>query len=205
MAAVNVRTARELRAMLRRKYSRTSEAIKMPEYLVAFEVPIDGRPRWADMPEVRARQRVDAVAVGLWKRTEHLVHGFELKVTRADLMHELRDPTKSAAAVTAFDRWWLVIGNPALLRDDDPLPAGWGVLEPRGNGLGVRVPADPQAGDLDRRTLAGIMQASMRSHGACRGLGVVDGATNMLRRLERNPALAQRVHQDAVARRDRRG
>jgi hypothetical protein len=165
--------AHEMRRRIGIKYGKVTDGIKMPEHLVMFEVQIDGRPRWEGGPV--ARQRIDAVAVGIWKKTQHLVHGFEIKVSRADLLAELRDPTKAAASVRLCDRWWLALGSPDLLRDSDDVPDGWGILAASGRGLRTIIRADPQPGERDNRIWAGIVQASLRSHGACRGLGHVAG------------------------------
>jgi len=165
-----------MRRRIGARYGRTTGAVRVPEHLVMFEVAIDGPPRWADHPDLGVkRQRIDAVAVGIWRRTEHLVHGFEIKCSRADLLAELRDPMKAAAGVRACDRWWLALADRSLLRDGDPLPDGWGVLAVRGRGLTVIRDAAPQPGERDGRFLAGLMQAALRAHGACRGLGYVDG------------------------------
>jgi hypothetical protein len=144
-----------------------------PQYVCLFEVPFSGRVQpqhqaWvAEHPEAadrhRARQRFDVLAIGVWSKTQHLVHGFELKVSRADLLHELRDLTKSEVAARMVDRFWLVLGDRALLKDTDPVPESWGILVARGRGLTlVREPA-PQAGEIDRSLVLGIATRALVS------------------------------------------
>lgn len=172
-------TAREMRYRLRRRFEQNTDQNPMPSHAVMFEVAIDGVRRWQH-PDGSAtlqpvKRRIDAVAVGLWAKTQYLVHGVEIKVSRGDLLSELREPEKAATAANTVDRWWLALGDRTLLRDNDPLPDGWGVLAASGRGLTVvREPA-PQAGERSRQFIASMLQASFRSHGACRWLGYQDG------------------------------
>src|SRR5689334_9958361 len=59
----------------------------VPEYLVLFEVALDGRESRTRL--TTGKQRIDAVAYGMWAKTEHVVHGIEIKTSRADLLREL--------------------------------------------------------------------------------------------------------------------
>jgi hypothetical protein len=124
-----------MRRRLTARFGKTSGSMQMPEHAVLFEVPVDGVRRWEyvdndgtrQQAEMPCRRSIDALAVGLWRRTDHLIHGFEIKATRADLRAELRDPDKSEPARRLCDRWWLVLADRKLLGDDAP-PEGWGVL-----------------------------------------------------------------------------
>lgn len=68
----------------------------------------------------------DALVVDLWPSSGHLVHGFEIKVSRSDWLTELKDPDKAEAFKPYCDHWWLAVPDAAIVRDD--LPAGWGLL-----------------------------------------------------------------------------
>lgn len=176
--------AAEVRHLLRIKYQARNGGVGMPEHLLLFEVPVDGRPAFPGVPGLedrRMRQRIDAVAVGMWRKTEHLVHGFEIKVSRADLLAELRDPDKAAAGVAACDTWSLVLA-PGLLRPDDVLPDGWGVLVAGKRALRWSQRPARRVGVQDARFNAGLLQASLRSHGACRGLVQIDAEAKAERR-----------------------
>jgi hypothetical protein len=145
--------ARELRQRVAAKFGREnrwSDAVVLPVHVVLFEVPLMGRmveDRYGN--PLRSRQRIDVVAIGVWGKTDNLVHGFEVKVSRADLMAELRDLSKSEYAARACDRWWLVVAA-GILRDDDPVPESWGILEQRGRGLTIRREPTPQLGETGR-------------------------------------------------------
>lgn len=174
---------RDLRRRLTNRFGRTSGSVGMPEHAVLFEVPVDGVKRWdwetasgaAGTSEMKVRRRIDAVAVGMWKRTDHLVHGFEIKASRADLVKELRDPLKSEPARRLCDRWWLVLADRKLLGDDQ-VPDGWGVLYRSGHGLRVLVKPEPIETVRDPRFVAALVQSAMGGNGAvARGLGRVDG------------------------------
>lgn len=167
---MNTMTARELRQRVAARFGKTSEAVSFPEYVVLFEVPIVGRPRTPlaegesldDYPiALRSRQRLDVVAVGVWNRTSHLVHGFEVKVSRADLLHELRDLTKSEYAARAVDRFWLVLGDRTLMRDTDPIPESWGILYASGRGLRLLREPGVQEGSLDRTLIVGMVTRAL--------------------------------------------
>lgn len=180
--------ANELRRRLDVRFGKTTEGVRVPEHAVAFEVPFDSAPIEVDgvvVTDYRGRaiakrQRMDAVAVGLWRRTGHSVHGFELKVSRGDLLAELKNPTKAAPAIALCDFWWLVVAADAWRPGDlERIPEDWGVLVTSGHGLRVLRPAvEVERDPLDRRFVAGVMQAWMRrspSYGLGRVAGYVDG------------------------------
>lgn len=97
----------------------------------------------------------DALAVDLWPSSGHPIHGFEVKVSRSDWLHELKDPEKAEAFKPYCDHWWLVVPDVAIVRDD--LPSGWGLLAPDGKGsLRVR----RRAPKLDRQPMPFGMTAA---------------------------------------------
>jgi len=103
-------------------------------------------PAWAVIDEVsnstggNAQRRADAVAIGLWPSHGFAVHGFEIKVSRSDLVRELADPSKADPVGKYCDHWWLVVNDEKLL-DGVALPASWGALAPRGQVLRTVVKA----------------------------------------------------------------
>jgi hypothetical protein len=168
---MNARTTHEMRCRIAARFgSSTTEPRRLtrgpavagaPEYLVLFEVPIEGRASRTHL--TTGRQRIDAVAYGMWAKTSHVVHGIEIKTSRADLLRELRDPSKADAGVAACDYWWLALSGPALLREDDEVPDGWGVLAAHGNGLRTIQEPTRREGMRDDRFVAGLLTAAMRS------------------------------------------
>lgn len=157
-----VATARELRNRVAVKFGKRSEALSYPEHVVLYEVPFVGRTRMSAWGRP-TRQRYDVLAVGIWPSSKQLVHGFELKVSRSDLLHELRDLTKSEHAARNVDRFWLVLGEKTLMRDTDPIPESWGILYASGRGLRKLRDAAPQDGDGARALLAGVATRALVS------------------------------------------
>ena len=73
-----------------------------------------------------SRRYLDSVAVGMYQRTKHEVHGLEIKVRRDDWLAELRKPEKSGAFSGLVNRFWIVA--PKGVVKPDELPDGWGSL-----------------------------------------------------------------------------
>lgn len=85
------------------------------------------------------KRYADALAMDLWPSRGLELHGFELKVSRSDLVAELRDPEKAGAIKRYCDRWWLVIADKAILRGRVAIPEDWGILCPSKLGRSLRV------------------------------------------------------------------
>lgn len=69
----------------------------------------------------------DAVAVGLWASHGHLIQGIEIKVSRSDFLHEMKQPEKSEPVMRYCGRWWLAC--PKGMVKPEELPPTWGMLE----------------------------------------------------------------------------
>lgn len=83
------------------------------------------------LPEVQSpdgRRRADLITAGVTTRNRKIT-GHEIKVTRQDLLVELRDPTKHDPWSRFCDRWYLVVADPAMIEGLD-LPEWWGVMSP---------------------------------------------------------------------------
>ena len=114
-------------------------------------------------PEQRRRtgkqstlRTADAMAIDLWPSAGNLIHGFEIKVSRSDWLCELRDPDKAEAFRPYVDHWWLVVPDPAIVRDD--LPDGWGLLAIGSDG---RLRVRRKAPRLERQPMTASMTASL--------------------------------------------
>lgn len=57
------------------------------------------------------------------------LHGHEIKVTRADVLVELSDPSKADPWARYCTYWWLVVVHPSLV-DGLDIPEVWGVMAP---------------------------------------------------------------------------
>lgn len=141
-------TAR-LREILRDRYP-------PPDWCMAFEVQApreDGGLRFAD-----------AIAFDTRKFAGMQVHGFELKVSRADWLNEHRQPEKAMAARNLCDYWWNVAGSPGIFQADEGFAVD-GLLEVRDGSLVIlrhatrRSPEDFIRRDyLDRSLVAAVMR-----------------------------------------------
>jgi hypothetical protein len=67
--------------------------------------------------------------LGCASATGHHLVGHEVKVSRADVLTELSDLTKTDPWQRYCDYWWLVVPDPALIRGLE-LPESWGVMLP---------------------------------------------------------------------------
>lgn len=136
-----------LRGLLRDRYP-------PPEWVMAFEVQAErdeGGLRFAD-----------AVAFDTRKGAGMAVHGFELKISRADWLNEVKDPAKALPARSLCDYWWVVAGGPGIIERGE-LPPGVGLLVAEEAGFNVSVHAKrprlgPRAFGLDRALVAAMLR-----------------------------------------------
>ena len=97
-------------------------------------------PRYAFFTEVGnvvgfPSRRGDAIAMAMWRSLGLEVHGFEIKMSRTDWMHERLRPDKAEHGLFPYcDRWWLVLSEPEIIKEEE-VPASWGVLVPKGKCL----------------------------------------------------------------------
>ena len=112
------------------------------------------------------RRRADALAFGLHESKGFELHGHEVKTARNDLLRELADPTKGEAFFQYCDRWWLVVGDRALVDDImDRIPAKWGVLAPAGNVLrAIKKAPRLKPKPWTRGFIASVMRQTSETH-----------------------------------------
>ncbi len=79
----------------------------------------------------------DALCFHLWPSGGFEIHGFEIKVTRNDLLKEIQRPRKAENISQFCDRWWLVVGDASIVNLVE-LPPHWGLMIPYGNGLSIK-------------------------------------------------------------------
>ena len=90
-------------------------------------------PEWASFEEVSVgNRRADFVAVNLYQSRFAIV-GIEVKEQRSDWLRELADPQKMEPLFAVCHSVYLAVPDPKIVQDD--LPAGWGLLIPRGGRL----------------------------------------------------------------------
>src|SRR5512139_894295 len=105
----------------------------------------------------------DAIAMSLWPSRGLLLHGHEIKVSRADWLKELKQPEKAESICRFCDHWWVVAGDATVVRDDE-LPPTWGLLVMNGRGLVAKKQA-PQLSPapIDRSFLSGLLRAATKA------------------------------------------
>lgn len=140
-------------------------------------------PRYAYAEHVKnaagfdAPRCADFIAIDLWPGGHGCeLHGHEVKVSRSDWLHELKQPDKAEAFKRYMDRWWLVVPDASIVKPGE-LPEGWGILSLvrnkwPGRGLpdldGHKLRAKVQAPKLTpepmpREMLATLMRSTARS------------------------------------------
>lgn len=111
--------------------------MRTPELLARLQrhyvAPSEPLPGGVFLPEVTltdaSRRRVDALYVGFTSSRGHLLTGHELKVTRADWLHELDQPHKAEAWAPQCHAWVVVAPDTQVVRPEE-LPHGWGLMVP---------------------------------------------------------------------------
>lgn len=122
-------------------------------------------PRYACAEHVKSAAGFDAarcadfIAMDLWPSKGLHLFGHEVKTSRSDWLRELATPGKADPFMRYVDRWWLVVPDRAIVRDD--LPEGWGLLVQRGSRLAVAVRAPLlQPEPMPRNLLAPLLRAT---------------------------------------------
>jgi len=114
-----------------------------------------------------ANRTGDVMVMGLWPSRGLSLQGFEVKVSRADWLREVKQPQKAESLYRYCDHWWLLAAAPDLVQDLE-LPSTWGLLAPKGRGLGIVKPAPQLTPDpMNRSMLAALLKrAWMRAPAA---------------------------------------
>jgi hypothetical protein len=82
-----------------------------------------------------ARRTADMIVQDMWPSSGLALIGHEVKVSRGDWLTELKAPEKAEEFRRYMHRWWLVVSDPRIVRDD--LPDGWGLMAVTRGGLRV--------------------------------------------------------------------
>lgn len=106
----------------------------------------------------KTTRTADALAMSLYPSRGLELHGFEVKVSRADWVHEKENPEKAEEISKFCDRWWIAIGDEKIVQLGELSPT-WGLLIPKGDKLVVKVEAPKlEAKPLDRLMIAAILR-----------------------------------------------
>jgi hypothetical protein len=128
-----------------------ANAIEVPaEKIIAALQTLHGQhhQEWAFFTEVllvgweqRSYPRIDAIAVGGWRKNGYRVVAYEVKVTRSDWLRELKHPEKREPAEEVADECWFATA-PGVIKDGE-VPDGWGLLEVTSTGTRRTIRAAP--------------------------------------------------------------
>lgn len=126
---------------------------KAPEY--AFVRSVQG----GTGASRNAGRQMDAFAMGLWPSRGLARHGFEIKVSRADWLKELKQPHKAEAFARFCHYWWIAVPEATEIVMDLELPDGWGLLEVKGGKVWtVRDAPRREAQDLTIDFIAALLR-----------------------------------------------
>lgn len=102
----------------------------------------------------------DFIAIDTWRSANLATHGVEVKVSRSDWLHELKQPSKAAPFLAWCTYWWLAVPDARMVRPGE-LPEGWGLMAIRGSRGLVACPAAPKrgAGPIPPESLASLLRA----------------------------------------------
>jgi hypothetical protein len=102
-------------------------------------------PAYITLEEVRdatgfdGQRTADAMAISLYRSRGKAVWGFEMKVSRSDWLHELKQPEKAESILRYCNYWALVVPNKDIVKPGE-LPATWGMYVAQKNRLKCVVP-----------------------------------------------------------------
>lgn len=155
----------------RARVAKRTEA-DMLDLLTARYGPQQGVFRYVVARHVRshagfdARRTADFVALDTWPSSGFPIHGHEVKVSRSDWLHELKQPEKAAEFLPFMDFWWLVVSDASIVREDE-LPEGWGLMAVRGDKLvAVRQAPKRKTLPMTETRIAAFMRAAVKTAGA---------------------------------------
>jgi hypothetical protein len=122
-----------------------------------------GAPEWLFLAQTRfgSGRRIDGLALNLWASRGMELHGFEIKASRSDWLRERGLPQKADELAKYVDHWWLVVADASIVHDDE-IPSGWGLMVPRGGGIGVvRESPRTESVPLDRVSCVTIIRDAL--------------------------------------------
>jgi hypothetical protein len=145
----NKRTEREMLTLLRAKFG--AEAGNGPAYAFVDHVRNDAG--------FSATRTIDAVSMSLWPSRGLVLAAYEIKCSRNDWLTELKAPSKAEAFQPYMDQFWLVVSDAEFVKPGE-LPETWGLIVPKGTGLGVikDAPRNQNVKPLDRGMLAALLR-----------------------------------------------
>lgn len=108
----------ELTHMVIEKYGGNNGAENLSKYIALTQVASSTGG---------ANNIADVMVLGAWHSSGNMLEGFEVKVSRADWLNEVKNPAKCRPSKQYCHRWWLVIANASMVREGE-LPEDWGMM-----------------------------------------------------------------------------
>ena len=123
-------------------------------------------PEWAFLAQVKNRtgyggkeRYLDGIAMGLYPSRGMELFGFEIKVSRSDWIHELKQPDKAEHTVCYCDRFWVVTPKDLIRPGELPPTWGWLSVDAANEKIKVEVQAPTLSPKpLDRTFIASILR-----------------------------------------------
>lgn len=94
-----------------------------------------------------ANRFMDTLVFSSWPSLGNCAWGFEIKVSRSDLLSELKNPAKASGMIGYCRYWYLAVAPGIIDLEKDVIPPGWGVLEATRDGKGLREVRKPEKRD----------------------------------------------------------
>lgn len=136
-------------------FNKLSKKYPSPQY--AFLGQVRNHTGFYNQEESGTRT-ADALALGLWPSRGNLLIGFELKISRSDWLHELKNPIKAEGVVKYCDQFFLVVSSEDIY-DLSEVPVTWGIMSIRSGVLKtVREAPVIKAEPMSRAFLCGFMR-----------------------------------------------
>ena len=108
----------ELTHMVIDKYGGENGAANLGKYIVLTQVSASTGG---------SNNIADVMALGAWHSSGNLLEGFEVKVSRADWLNEVKNPAKCQQNKRYCHHWWLVIADASMVKEGE-LPDDWGMM-----------------------------------------------------------------------------
>jgi hypothetical protein len=145
-------TTSDLTHRLFRKFG-TNEDATTQKYIVATQV----RPN-----ATHGDSTADAVIIGNWPSVGYEIQGFEIKISRADWLNEVKNPEKCDPTKRYCDRWWLLISSEKYVKEGE-LPEDWGLMVAHGTGIKIVKQAPKLTPEpIKPQFITGLMRANKR-------------------------------------------
>ncbi len=118
-------TSEDIKALMRRRYR------DFRQWIYFEECPVG--TGW------KGSRFMDAYVIAAWPSANNLRMAFEIKVSRADFLNEIKNPAKRRAALFFSNQFYFVA--PKGMIKPDELPAECGLMEADGTELRVKIEA----------------------------------------------------------------